>query len=204
MRKPPIKLLIVDYYGVMTTGSYKDTCAWIAKKYNLVYEEVYKLVYHKYFNMAALGKISEKDSFELPARKLNLEETWKELRKKHLSFQKLNQPVFNLIRKLQAQGYKVLLLSKNTRPQFNYNLKLFKTRLYFKNIINTLDLKLPKSSKKIMLVVLKRFNVKPEEVVFIDDQDFNLVEAKKMGVNTVLYKGFPKMKKQLMKYLSLS
>lgn len=201
MKKQKIKLLIVDFYGVMTKGSYKETCQWLAKKYGLDYDCVYDIVYHKYFTDAALGKITEAESFKLAVKELGLRETWRELRKKHLSFQKLRQPVFDLCRDLQKQGYIILLLSKNTSWQFDYTLRKMKIRRYFKNIINTLDLKLPKSSPKTIRYVLKKFKVKPQEAVMIDDQDFNLPAAKKMGVHVILYKDFRQMKRELRKLL---
>ena len=200
--KPKIKLIIVDYYGVSTKGSYKETSQWIAKKYHLPYKKVYDVVYHKYFSPAALGKITEKQSFEGPIREFGLRETWQELLAKHMSFQHENKPVTTLMKKLQKEGYQILILSKNPPPQFKAALKKIGTRKYFKNIINTFDLRLPKASKKTMRIVLKKFKVKPEETVYIDDQDFNLPEARKMGVKTIYYRSFRQMKKQLDKYLN--
>ena len=196
-----IKLIIVDYYGVLTLGSYKDTCQWLAKKYKLDFNYVYQIIYHKYFSPAALGKITEQQSFELPIKELELKETWQELRKKHLSFQKKNVPVFNYILKLQKAGFTVLLLSKNTPEQFKEALLKIGTRKYFKNIINTFDLKLLKSSAETIKYILKKFKVKPEETIMIDDQDFNLVEAKKLGVKTIYYKNFKQFKKEMDSYL---
>ena len=86
------------------------------------------------------------------------------------------------------------MLSKNTPGQFKETIKQFKIRNTFKNLINTYDLKLPKASVKTIRFVLKKFKVRPEEVIMIDDQAFNLVEPKKLGVKTILYKNFGKMK----------
>ena len=162
---------------------------------------MYQIIYHKYFSPAALGKITEQQSFELPIKELELKETWQELRKKHLSFQKKNVPVFNYILKLQKAGFTVLLLSKNTPEQFKEALLKIGTRKYFKNIINTFDLKLLKSSAETIKYILKKFKVKPEETIMIDDQDFNLVEAKKLGVKTIYYKNFKQFKKEMDSYL---
>lgn len=200
-RENKIKLIIIDFYGVMTKGSYRDTCRWLAKKYKLDFDYLYDIIYHKYFSRATLGKISESQSFALPIKELGLKETWQELRRKHLSFQALNESVFNLCLKLQKQGYMILLLSKNTPNQFALNLKQMKIRKYFKNIINTFDLSLPKSSVKTIKYVLKKYKVKPAEVIMTDDQDFNLVEPEKIGVKVILYRNFKIFKKRLNEYL---
>lgn len=196
-----IRLIVVDFYGVMTRGSYKDTCQWLARKYKLPFDYLYQIIYHKYFSAAAVGKYSERQSFELPAKKLGLKETWQELRAKHLSFQKLRKPVFRLCLDLQKQGYKVLLLSKNTVGQFNYAMRKMSIRKYFKNIINTYYLGLPKGSRKTIKYILKKFKTKPHEVVMIDDQEFNLVVAKAIGVKTILYKNFKQFRKELHRIL---
>lgn len=200
-QSPNIKLIIIDYYGVLTKGSYQDTCRWLSKKYGIPYNKVYDVVYHKYFSAAALGKMTEPQSFAGPIKELKFNETWQGLRKKHLSFQRINRPVLNLALKLQKQGYKILILSKNTPPQFKYGLNKMRARKYFRNIVNTYDLKLPKASKQTMLWVFKKFKVKPQEVIFVDDQDFNLPEAKKFGVKTIYYKNFRNFRTKLNKLL---
>ena len=193
--------MIVDFYGVMMLGSYKDTCKWIAKKYNLDYEHVYDVVYHKYFSQAALGEITEEESFAGAVKELSLKETWQELRDKHLSYQILNQDVFNLARELQDKGITILLLSKNTPGQLNFALNKYHIRQYFKNIINTFDLKLPKASPETIAYVLKKFNVKPEETIMTDDQDFNLTEPARAGVHTVLYTDSPTLESKIRKLI---
>jgi FMN phosphatase YigB (HAD superfamily) len=190
-----IKLIIIDLYGVLTTGSYRNICGWLAKKYGLDPDYVYSIVYHKYFNRAAVGEISERASFVEALKELSMKENWREVRKRHLSYLILDRRIFRLALNWQKQGYKILFLSKNVPSQFNDLIKRYKLKKYFKNIINTYDLGLPKASRKTIEYVLNKFKVKPKEVIFIDDQDFNLPEARKMGVKTILYRSLTGLKK---------
>ncbi len=196
-----MKLIIVDFYGVMSKGNYKNTCRYLAKKYRYDFDYLYKIIYHKYFSAAAVGKISEKESFQGPIKELGLKENWKELRTIHLSFQILNKSVFKYILNLQKQGYIIQLLSKNTPYQFKYTINKLEMKKYFKYIINTYNLKLPKASKKTIQYVLKLHQIKPSETIMIDDQDFNLVEPSKLGVKIILYNNFQQMKSELKNYL---
>ena len=196
-----IKLIIIDFYGMMSLGSYEDTCHWITKKYKFDYDHAYDIMYHKLFTPATLGKMSERQFYERTAKELGLKENWKQLKKIHQSFHKLNKSVFKYCVHLQNQGYTIVLLSKNLPGQFAEELKKMHVRKYFKNIINTFDLKLPKSSKKTIQYVLNIFNVKPKEVVMIDDQDFNLPEAKKLGVHTIYYENFSKFRREMTRLL---
>ena len=200
-KRKDIKLIIVDFYGVVMRGSYKDTCRWLASKYKMDYDKLYRIVYHKYFISAIKGRVSEKESFQLAIKELGIKENWRELRKKHLSFEKINKLVFNFCRDLQKKGHTILLLSQSTPPQLASKLKEFKIRKYFKNIINTYDYKLPKADKRVIRKALKKFRVKPEETIMIDDQDFNLVEAEKLGVKIIHCQNFGKFKKDMKKIL---
>src|SRR6266403_795532 len=112
--KSNIQLIIVDLYGVISTGSYRDISKWIAKKYHIPYEKVYEIVYHKYFSAAALGKMSEVDSFKRAVKELKLKDSWQKIRQLHyVNIVKLNKSALQFVINLQKQGYTVLLLSKN-------------------------------------------------------------------------------------------
>ena len=198
MRRPDdVKLIVVDFYGVLTLGSYKDTCRWIARTYKLYYPYVYKIVYHKYFNRAAVGKITEQESLQGAVDELGLPISWRQLRTKHLSFQRLNMPAYELFRRTQDRGYLILLLSKNTPEQFNEALRKLRIGHHFKHIINTYDLGLPKASPETMRYVLKRFRVRPNQVIMTDDQAFNLTAPRQLGVRVILYRNFKQFKRQL-------
>ncbi|PIR97506.1 MAG: hypothetical protein COT91_01050 [Candidatus Doudnabacteria bacterium CG10_big_fil_rev_8_21_14_0_10_41_10] len=193
----PAKLFIIDLYGVICVGSYRDICRDIVKKYHLPFKKVYDVVYHKYFNASALGKISEADSFRLAVENLGISEDWRKLRKTHYKYITVtNHANLKYALDLKKRGYEVLLLSKNTPPQFEHTVKKLKLRRKFRNVINTHSLGLPKASPKTIRLMLKKFKAKPGETIMIDDQDFNLVEAKKQGVHMILYRNPKQLKKE--------
>lgn len=184
----------------MSFGSYQDTCRWLCRKYNFDYKKCYQVVYHKYFCQAVARKMTELQSFSRAAKELGIKENGQELRAKHLSFQKLNKSVFNLAKQLKERGYKILLLSKNTPGQFNEVAGRFGLSKYF-DIINTYCLGIDKGSPCLIKYILKKYKLKPQEVLMSDDQDFNLINPRKIGVNTILYKNFGDFKKKIVKIL---
>lgn len=194
MKNSKIKLIIADFNGVLAYGNYHTLAGWLAKKFHRKEKEIYKILYHKWFNLAAEGKITEKVFFEKALAELGFPLNWKDVRKKYLSAVIPNKPLINYLFMLQKQGFKVLILSKNIPSQFNEGIERCGIKKYFKDRINTYNLNLPKASKKTMLYVLKKYGISPGEAVFIDDQDFNLVEAKKLGINTYVYKNLPQLK----------
>jgi len=195
-----IKLLVVDLYGVMTVGNYWNTCRYLARKYKMDVNYLYDIVYHKYFNNACLGRISERDAFVKTIKELQLKETYQGLRDKHMSFQKINQSVLSLMLRLK-KDYKIVLLSKNVPSQFKEVIKKYNLDKQFK-AINTFTLKLDKKDSRVISYVLDKYKVKPSEVVMIDDQEFNLKEPEKIGVKTVHYKNFSDFRKRLLTILN--
>ncbi|MBU0597480.1 hypothetical protein KKF61_00610, partial [Patescibacteria group bacterium] len=76
MKKNKIKLIILDLYGVIVLGSYKETCIYMSKKYKLSFQLLWDTFYVKYFNQAALGKITDQQSFQYAIRELNIPIKW--------------------------------------------------------------------------------------------------------------------------------
>lgn len=186
-----IKLFVVDLYGVIAKGNYHDICTYLADKYDKKEKDVYNIVYHKYFNQAASGKISEDDSFKLALEELNMPEDWQEIREKHLQY--VNVPDLEstqFFQKMEKEGYGVVLFSKNTPGQFNETVTRLKLKEKFTNVINGYDFNIKKGTPEAVEFLSKKFSTTPREMVFIDDQDFNLTVPKQMGAQVFLYKNF--------------
>lgn len=204
MKQPKIKLIIFDAYGPILSPGYPETINGLVKKgIKIPKEKLFDVIYKKYFNQAAQRQITQKQAWQLPAKELNLSMTWQELRDFHYSLFRINQPVFNLAKKLR-KNYKTLLLSKNTRSQFAFCKKKFpEVWQNFDKVINTWELGLPKASKETILELVKRFKIKPPEMLFIDDQQTNLVELEKMGGKTIFYQNFKQFKKEFDQIIKL-
>lgn len=200
--KPMIKLIIFDCYGLVLNEGYPLTAKAYAKKFGGRWQDYYEIFYKKYFNLAATCQISQKQAWIEPVKHFNLPISWQEAREIHYKLMKLDKRVVKLNQELSKKGFKTLLLSKNTRSQFADTCRRFGFRKKFKNIINTWELGLPKASKKTLNLILKRFKVKPEEVVYADDQMANLVDAKEIGIKTILVKNYNQFKQELYRYLN--
>ena len=90
----------------------------------------------------------------------------------------------------------VLLLTANTRTQFVDTNKMFNMGQYFTKMMNTWELQMQKSEEKTYKHICKVFNVKPNEIIYIDDQERNLVAPKNLGIQTIFYKNFKQFKKE--------
>lgn len=202
MERGKIKLIVFDFNGMLTKLSYRHLARYIAKKYHLSFDQVYDVLYHKYFNQAALKQIGELEFYDKTRQELHLEESARKLQQIHLAKNKLNKSVFDYGLSLMKRGYTVVLLSKNIPHQFKVEVRSLNVHKYYPYIVNTSELGLPKASRQTMRYLLKKYHAKPKQTVIIDDQNFNLPPAKQMGIHTIHYKNFQDFKKKLEKIIS--
>ena len=104
----------------------------------------------------------------------------------------------------------ILDLAKELRTKYktsyftNYNedywIKIeqkFNLTPYFDWGIVSYQVKTRKPAKEGFMIILNHFHVKPEEAIFIDDQENNLGEAKRLGINTIIFKDKEQLEKEL-------
>lgn len=58
---------------------------------------------------------------------------------------------------------------------------------HFDYILSAQDLNLSKTDPEVYLQVAKKFKIKPEEILFIDDQESRIKAAHKAGCETILF-----------------
>lgn len=196
-----IKLIIFDAYGVVIKGGFPPTCQYLAKRFHLPYKKVFAVVYTKWFNMAAERKIMQEQAWRGAIKELGISITWRELHNRHMAQMKLNLPVIRLAKKIR-KDYKTLILSKNTKMQWRDGVAKLSAPHYFDSSINTQNLGLPKASPKTLHYLMKRFNVKKEEIIYIDDQENNLTSARQLGIKVIYYKSFSQFKRELIKLIN--
>ncbi len=201
MTNKNIKLIIFDGYGVIFNGGFPQTCTKLSQLFKRNKAELYKIIYTKYFNQAATKKISQQQAWGKAIKELDLPISVDEIKKIHYSFMNINRAVLSLAKEAK-QNYKIILLTKNTRPQLRDALLLMPEvrEVFEKNIINTWEYNLAKASQKTIQMIANKYRVKLTEVVYIDDQAENLKSAKNLGVTTILYSTFPDFKKKLLNH----
>ncbi len=101
------------------------------------------------------------------------------------------------IRRLKKAGYKVLVLS-------NFSKQAISTNPFMQEfldetdggILSYLD-KVIKPDKAIYDLICSRYDIRPEESVFIDDTEKNIVAARKYGMNGIVFKNYDQVDKEL-------
>lgn len=89
----------------------------------------------------------------------------------------------DVMKDLKNKGIGVCLLS-NALPNLSHTAEELTVK---ENIFVSYELGLLKPDRRIYEEVIKKLKVKPYEVVFVDDKEKNVLEARKVGMNGVVF-----------------
>lgn len=98
----------------------------------------------------------------------------------------LKEDTYEQLKRL-SNKYKIFCLSNMSHKSWDVILETHTFHKYFIDIIISAQEKLIKPDKKIFTTAIKRFNIKPEETIFIDDLEENIRSAKSVGINGILF-----------------
>ncbi|MFZ1019429.1 MAG: HAD family phosphatase [Minisyncoccia bacterium] len=179
-----IKVIAFDFWGVfaeMNPPMYR-----YMEQHN-IFPEKYSEKIHELIIEHDLNKINEQQFLQKCSKIIGLEIPYPACR---YAFQEndLNKNLITIAKKLKAK-YKIALLSNNNKEYCEEY--LFKTKLekLFDVLVLSYNIGYRKPSPEIYQILIKKLEVKPEEILFIDDNPTKFPNAEKQGIKTLLYEG---------------
>lgn len=113
----------------------------------------------------------------------------------------LNGPIegsVEIFRQLQASGkYKIYALTNWSAELFPVALQKFEFLSWFDGIVMSGDEGIRKPEAAFFQILFDRYQVKPEDAVFIDDNLRNIEAAKKLGLKSIRFTSAEKLEKEL-------
>jgi len=100
---------------------------------------------------------------------------------------KQNKQLFKQAFKLKKQGYKIAVLS----DQWHLSQEALMPKRLYKNfdaVVVSNKAGVRKPNPKAYKLILKKLKLKSQETLFIDNQEWNIRPAKKLGMKTILFK----------------
>lgn len=110
--------------------------------------------------------------------------------------EQINMPLIELIKRLHGQ-YKIGLLSNASSEYVRSLLKESKIEALFDAIILSSEVRITKPNPEIYKMVCERLGANLTDVLFVDDKCIYVQSAKSLGMEALLYEGFPSFKKEL-------
>jgi putative hydrolase of the HAD superfamily len=157
-----------------------------------------------------LNKIKNEDFMYLIEGKISEEEYWKRVIRKNsleIDINLLKQAVRKnfseikgtrkIIEKLKLKGYKLGLLSLHAKEWIEYCEEKFSFHKLFDSVLYSFEIDTCSFDETFYKEMLKKLNSKPNECIIIDDEESNLLPAKKLGIKTILFKNPKQLKEQL-------
>jgi len=203
-----IKAVIFDIGGVLTIHrksffnkrNKKGVHEYVAKKLKVSLDSYWDSIDTAYAE-SIIGAINKDELLGVMSR--NLKTTKKNLEKLYLTIyrrkHKRNRKLYNFALKLKKKGYKISILS----DQWPLSKDAIVFREYYSNfnpVIISTEVGFRKPDPKIYYLLLEKLKIIPQEILFIDNRDWNLVTAKKIGMHTILFKDNKQFFKEFKKF----
>lgn len=182
------KYIFFDFFGVICS---EISPIWFKRFFN---EEEAMIIKEEIMSKGDLGLLNEEEIYGLISKRMNIpvlkiKDDWNNLIK-------INKELVKHIKELKNK-YKIYLLS-NAIDTFLRRI-LDKNNLYclFDKIYISSEIKLAKPSLDFFNYVLKKENINPSDVIFIDDNLKNVNAAKEIGIESLVFKDVEVLKSKL-------
>lgn len=151
---------------------------------------------------------------EYNSSKINSKQTEEKLIKEYSEYANIITKIFNkldynyilfemkdtaeYLKELKAKGYNIYILSDLNEDSFKYN-KQFDFFNYVSGGVYSFEVGTTKPNRNNYETLLKKYNLLPEESIFIDDNIDNVNMANELGINGIQFVALDIVKKQIEK-----
>ena len=99
----------------------------------------------------------------------------------------LDEDIYTLIADLRKK-YSVIAFSGNIRSRVDFLEEKYRFRHLFNIEIYSFDFHMTKPEREFVEIMIEKSGVRPEELVYIDDNDAYANPARELGVNVIIYR----------------
>jgi len=195
-----ITTLIFDLGNVILTNDWHYNCPEKFKEYSdffgLSYDDMER-GWNAYWPQFNIGKITEDEFWKgflqtAGAEKIDIKQAQKFWRK----HQRPIKDMLNLLKKLKKH-YRETALTTISKEWLDYKKEKYALDAYFEMIVSSGYSGLAKPRSQIYELIIQKLNVKPEECLFIDDAEENLLPAQQLGMKTIHFIGQKNLEEKL-------
>lgn len=192
-----IKAIIFDLSGVLFTEGLKKFIKELCEKDKLDYDSLlFEFRDGESGTLYRIGKINADEFWQMVIKKFHIPENKNVLNSWWLKCYELVDATRDLILDLK-QKYKVYYLSDSVKERIVDLEKRYHFTIWFDGGIYSHEVGVRKPNPEVYKIILRKFDLKAEEAIFIDDKEKNLVPARKLGIKTILFENAEQLKKEL-------
>ena len=186
-----IKCVIFDLGGVYFTNGTRIAIKKISEKYGLNEKDLDAVLKPgtEFGKLFRTGKISSAQFFNKLREKFTIKASDQDLIEIWFGSYKPVAEVISIIEKLNEKKINVYFLSDNTKERAEYLQERYDFLRHFKDGIFSHKAGLTKfDGTKIFELSLKQTGNKPEDTIFIDDNENHVNTARSLGMNVIHFK----------------
>lgn len=183
-----IKTVIFDFGGVLAEEGFRKGLLSIAREQGLDPESFFLIADDLIWKTGYLTGTGEESAFWNALReKAGITGDDKELRENILARFTLRPNMLEYVRKIRSMGFETVILSDQTDwlDQINEKTPFYQ---HFDHVFNSFKIHKSKRDPSVFRDVLEYLGVKPDEVIFIDDNGNNIIRASAEGFRTIHFK----------------
>jgi len=207
MVKNKIKAVVFDVGGVLQLGKYGargidghyslGIHEYVAKKLKISLDQWFDSIDTVYAKSIE-GKASRTKTISIITKNVNTSsrKLIKIFRKAYKKNFKKNHKLYQIAFGLKKKGYKIGILSDQWYLSKDALMSKKDVKGFFPVVVSC-DIGVRKPNPKIYKILIKKLGLKSNEILFIDNQKWNLIPAKKLGIKVLLFDGNKKLIKGL-------
>ncbi len=106
----------------------------------------------------------------------------------------------DLIRQLKEKGYRVYLLSNYGDFLYHESVDRFHFRNYVDGELISYQVQCIKPDHRIYQTLFEQYGIDPTKALFVDDMEANIVAAKELGLNGILFTSYERLLHEFAQY----
>ena len=179
-----VKAIVFDLGGVIFTsdGWSYETRERLAKELNINSRILQDFWFERRDKMIT-GKMTEDEYLKEFLTKTKMTISLDKMKEFIRSNNIIDNEMLDLLKQLK-KNYPVFALTNDVSEWLEYRINKFNLNQYFDLIISSSDVGLAKPDVAMYECLLEKLNLKPEEIVFIDNRKENIVAAVNLGIKS--------------------
>jgi putative hydrolase of the HAD superfamily len=196
-----IKLIIFDIGGVIVNYTEARYFRYITRKLRLNYAAFVGLI-TPLIEQMELGRMRHAEVEDILARRFNIKRGQLEWASSFVSLIKPNKKVISLVNRL-SDRYRVVLLTDISGSRFHELEKPVLSKLHVEKIYASFSIGMRKGDLEPKRwpyrYVIKKTGVRPSEALFIDNMEYNVKGAERIGIHGIVFKSYTQLSRKMRK-----
>jgi FMN phosphatase YigB (HAD superfamily) len=182
-----IKAVVVDLGGVLFSEGKSVALDNLARRLNYHRSLVGAILSSPKSILLRKGLLSDAEFWQWAEQQLPPDYDCRLIQEEWYNGYILDDDICALIANLRKK-YSIIAFSGNIKSRVDYLEEKYRFRHLFDSEIYSFDVHLTKPEREFVEVMIEKSEVRPEEILYIDDNDSYAEPARELGVNVIIYR----------------